>query len=100
MESTLFYKEQHNTRIRKKKFRERSEYQVESHNVHTEQKAHSFDLSKILDAQLNRGYEIATNYGTVQGRVVFIGTDYLEVIESTLSTVLVPYENIVSISPL
>lgn len=60
----------------------------------------SLDLSQQLDAQVNQSYEITTNFGTVQGTVSFIGFDYIELVEASMSTVIVPYENIVSISPI
>lgn len=60
----------------------------------------SIQLSQLLETESATAFEVVTNYGTVQGRVIFIGFDFLELVEASLSSVIVPYENIVSISPL
>lgn len=64
---------------------------------HTNNLDTKLDLSS-LDCHLNEMYEITTNYGTVQGNVVSVGRDYIELIEANMTTVIVPYENIISIS--
>lgn len=56
----------------------------------------SLNLS-ALGCDSNQIYEITTNFGTVQGNVVSVGSDYIEVIEANMTTVLVPYQNIISI---
>ncbi|WP_170105245.1 DUF2642 domain-containing protein [Desmospora activa] len=47
---------------------------------------------------LNQNVEVTTRYGTVQGVLVSVGNDYLEIREASGNIVLIPFENFVSIS--
>lgn len=60
--------------------------------------AENRQLQNEFNQLIGQSVEVTTEYGTVIGTVVAVGEDYVELVESDGSTVLVPFQNIVGVS--